>query len=658
MTLFWNAAQHAPPRPARRRLFAALLAAILAASAGPLARAQMAGPTITVGATVPDQAAGVVTLDNVAIVYPGEGGTRIAIDKVALRGMAAGADAFAAEEITLTGLTTTYHSGAAITVTVPAATLRNVAAPLPSTDRLGAVAAPGTMPPLAEWLLLARAASIDIPEVRLRTTVSGIVTDARYGKIRIEQLDRGRMALIGMDGATQDSTGGPPDQPTKAVFGPLRIEDVNLGAYAAWLDDSLAAAAPQDKLLLYKSFSLDGVELSGGTGGLTIGRLAGTDVKLGPPTMKPSELMAMIGKMQADPKFGEKSPREMTAFLRAVFGAFEMGSFEMADLKASEGAKAPVTIGLFRLERFAGTRIGEIRLGDLAFVDPDNGAAVKLGSFAIRGISVADLEPLLEGLANGQEPGTLPPSQLPKPRIDGIALADLAVTIPDQGAFAVRGFSIDTPAWIGFSPVTLKSYVEGFSMPVAAITDPVARAKLGALGVETLIVDSALDLSWVEPEEVLTLGPVSLTVEGIGKASVRAVAGGVPKSVIENPQTAEQAIATLDFRALSVVLEDGGAFDKLLDGVAADQGMSRQQLAQQVSQQVQGLMIALLGMEDAGKSLGTALKTFISDPRSLTLAIGASEPVPAIAFINISNGDQDALNVIKRSITIEATANQ
>ena len=74
--------------------------------------------------------------------------------------------------------------------------------------------------------------------------------------------------------------------------------------------------------------------------------------------------------------------------------------------------------------------------------------------------------------------------------------------------------------------------------------------------------------SWKEADETMTIGPLSVDLDGIGKAEISGEIGGIPKNVFENPQMAEQAIATLDFRGLSLSLEDGGAFAKLLDMAA------------------------------------------------------------------------------------------
>ena len=93
--------------------------------------------------------------------------------------------------------------------------------------------------------------------------------------------------------------------------------------------------------------------------------------------------------------------------------------------------------------------------------------------------------------------------------------------------------------------------------------------------------------------------------------------------------------------------------------VAKEQGLTREQLAQQAVAAGARRADCLHGHGGGGgQVLGTALKTFIGEPKSLDIRIGTSEPIPAIAFTKVSEGDQDALGLIKKSVTIEATANK
>jgi hypothetical protein len=644
------------------RIAAALLAALVAAgicAAGSTSlSAQEAGPAVTIGSTVPDQAAGTVTLGEIRIAYPGDKGTTITIDKVVLKGTTPSADEFKASEVGIEGLTTTYAVGAKISVLVDKATLRDVSAPMPSAGKLSAAGKAGKIPPLAEWLLAAKARSILIPSLTFKTDVEGITSDLVYKDIALQGLVAGAIANLTVASAAQTTAGGSPKTASTVHFGKMAIEGIDFGAYAAWLDDSLAAAAPQEKRLVYKSFSVDGLSAVTGEGTFSMERLAGGDVKIGPPRMKPSDFMTLIGKMQADPNFAEKSPQEVVTFLKGVLGAFEIGNFQMTGLKFGETGKPPATIGLMRVENFAGSRIGEIRLGNMAFTDERDGTSLNLGSFAIRGFDIVDIELMLDRIAQGQSPDSLTPQQFPKPRITGIALADLDVTVPGKGKFTIGGITLDTPDWVGFSPVTVKGRIEGFSMPVDAIEEANSRDQFKALGLDNLTINSAVDLAWKESDETMALGPVTLDIDGVGEAAVSGAVGGVPKSVFENPQTAEQAIATLDFRGLTVSLQDGGAFAKLIETAAKEQGMTRDALAQQTAQQIQGGMIALLGMEDAAKTISTAVKAFMENPKSLKVVIGVLEPIPAIAFMKVSEGDRDALSAIKKSVKIEASANE
>ena len=47
-----------------------------------------------------------------------------------------------------------------------------------------------------------------------------------------------------------------------------------------------------------------------------------------------------------------------------------------------------------------------------------------------------------------------------------------------------------------------------------------------------------------------------------------------------------------------------------------------------------------------------------ANPKTLSIAVKAVEPIPAAAFIRVSEGDEEALSLIKKSITVDASANQ
>lgn len=642
----------------RGRLAAAILAAGLASALAAPALAESSGPTVTVGSTTPDQATNSVRLSDVSIVYPGASGLKVAIKAIVLKGMSSTDDAFTADEIDVEGLTSASSTGTDRAFAIASATMKTVSGPLPSTDKLSATGKPGDLPPLADWLLAAKAKSITIPTVSLSIKMEGTSSDTVYHDINFEDVSAGKIAAFTMAGGEVSGTGKSPDATVKMTMGAIKIEALDLGTYAAWLDDGVAAAAPKEKRTVYKSFSVDGLSLVSADSTIGIETIKGADVKLGPPSMKPSDLMVLLDKIQADPKYGEKAPAEVVGFLRAALQSFEIGLVEITGMKVGQAGKPPVSIGLMRFENFAGSSIGEIRYGDLAFTDEKDGTAVKIGSFAIRGFEVIDLDKLLDTVAKGGSPDTLAMADYPKLRITGIALADLDATIPGKGKFTIGGITLDAPEWAGFLPTELKTRTEGFSMPVAAIEDESSRDQFKALGLDTLTINSSADLAWTESDETFKLGPVTLDIDGVGAMKVTGEFGGVPRSVFEDPKGAEQAIASLDFRGLSVSLDDGGAFAKILDMLATEQGTTREELAGQASQQVQGMMIMVLGMEDAAKSVSTALETFIKEPKSLSIDVTTLEPIPAIALMQISNGDPTALAVIKKSVLIEASANE
>ena len=142
------------------------------------------------------------------------------------------------------------------------------------------------------------------------------------------------------------------------------------------------------------------------------------------------------------------------------------------------------------------------------------------------------------------------------------------------------------------------------------------------------------------------------------RAAFSGTLGGIPRSIFDQPMLAQQALSGVDVRTLSLRLEDGGSFAKLLDTTAAEHGTTRAALAQQASQVVEGTMIMMLGMQEAAHSLGTALHDFIANPKSLSVMLTATPPIPALLLGTISNGDPATLELVRKSLKIEATANR
>src|SRR5262249_3622747 len=152
--------------------------------------------------------------------------------------------AFSAKEVAIEGLTTSYAIGAKFGTTIDTATLRNVSAPMPSADRFGAAAKPGELPALAAWLLAIKAASMSIPSLTFKSEMEGASSTLVYKDIELTGIDAGKIASMVMGSTSQESVASQGDAAIKLTMGKLRIDEVDLAAYAAWFDDSLAAAAP------------------------------------------------------------------------------------------------------------------------------------------------------------------------------------------------------------------------------------------------------------------------------------------------------------------------------------------------------------------------------------------------------------------------------
>ena len=634
----------------RRRLAALTLAIGLTVAPVATLRAEDAGPSISVGSTA--SAAASRTYGNVTIAWPGESGAKLTIGKVVVEG-SAGDKGFDARQITINDLKLGSGSGPADFV-IDSAVLKDAAGPALSPDVLAATLTPGKLPPIVGWLLAIKAKSIDIPSWRFNTSSHGETSELTLETLHLDDVDAGKIAALAIASMAETNGTG---ASTGFSGGKVAMEDVDLGAYALWLDDAAAAAASPEKRLVYGKLAFADLHFLDKQTTIAIDRLEADSIKLGRPAIKPSELAKIIGKMSADPKFADNHPGEFVPFLRSAIEAYEIGAIELAGWHSKPADDPAVDLGLLRLEDFGAGKLGEFRVGDLAVDDPRDGTTMKLGSFSMRGIEVVDLDAFFERMANGESTDNLAVADYPKAHMDALALADLTFVMPAKGELHIKAWTLDTPEWGKLLPTSLKSRLEGFSMPVASLKDAEAEAGFKSLGLKDVRIDSRAEIVWSEADGTLTFGPGSTTIAGIGSIEMGATLGGVPKVVFDDPEQATAALATLDFRAAHVALKDGGGFELILANAEREKGASRGELAAVAVAAIRQGGLAKIASAQTVETVAAAAKAFILDPRSIRFAVTALQPVPVMALSGLDQ-DEAAQAALKQNLRIEAKANE
>ena len=123
-----------------------------------------------------------------------------------------------------------------------------------------------------------------------------------------------------------------------------------------------------------------------------------------------------------------------------------------------------------------------------------------------------------------------------------------------------------------------------------------------------------------------------MEVGDIGAVRASARLDGLPKSVLENPEQAQAAIATLNLKSLELELVNEGGVEKALALASAHAGLSERQMSDVLLGQLDG-MLAIVGNEAFTQQVSQGAETFFADPRNLYLEFRPENPVPVVQIL-------------------------
>lgn len=647
-------------RPLVRRLKLRIVAtACLGASvlAAPALAAPKAMPEVTVGATV--TAGDRTVLDRISLVWQGASTVRVEIDRLTAVGGRRG-DAYAYEAVEIAGarLEGRNPDGGGVLL-ASRIVLKDLVLPAAALERYRVADRSGRgLPPELVLMMAASAASVEMPALSLSS--AGEKTVSTLSGFAVADLVRGRfgkLALAGLQveerntGAGQDATG--------MTVGPMEIAGFDVGAIAMWFDDDLALAAAGGKKTLYDTFKMRDIRVT--TKGRPSGyqSLVSSDLKIGPPPIAPSKVLAEIESYRDDP--GPDKDRREAALLLNFVDAFELGHLELTEFFGPEDAQPKTKLGLFRVENLSPTRLGEMRIGDLAVKDQFDGTEMTLGSLAIRGIEIQDAKTFLEAFRLTGSAGAFDPETFPKFRLGGAALADFFMLLPDKGTLHTRAATLDAADWIGFLPTNIRAEIDGFGIGGIAVQEPKIAGMMSELGLKELRMNARLEVAWKAADETLSVGPISFGMEGIGSASMSKTFGKVSRLMFENPRLVPMLGLSIDFRSAAMSLLDDGGFELIARNAEKETGLTRREMANKARREIEtGAMRDALPLATVQK-LAEAAERFIMQPRSLDFRLTMAEPFPLLTLGLLADRRQDSgttLQLFRDSARVEIEVNK
>jgi hypothetical protein len=347
-------------------------------------------------------------------------------------------------------------------------------------------------------------------------------------------------------------------------------------------------------------------------------------------------------------------PPEVASRLKEVF-ASRGADIQWKSISGDDASMvlSGVTVGVPGKDRR--TDIGDVTLTG---VSEDNGAYV-IGRTTLPAYKV-EREGATVSLSGVSVSGLrLPPSDATDP-MDSLVMYDKAeigeVSVMREGreVFDLANFHVDITRPQGEDPLKFNGGADSFTADLSDMDDPESQAAIKALGYEHLAGSFATAGSWQPRTGEGSLDSYSFTVKNAGTLDISVKAGGLTPEFVRSlqairgniakapagekwqPLTAMRALLEqLSLVGASIDFRDDSLTGKILDYVAAEQGVDRAKI---IARAKQTLPLALMTLNDpeAADEAEAALSGFLDDPKNLTIRAEPPNPVPLRDLIGSS----------------------
>jgi len=321
----------------------------------------------------------------------------------------------------------------------------------------------------------------------------------------------------------------------------------------------------------------------------------------------------------------EQDPKQAMRFAHEIFQRFALDELSIDEISGSGPENVAARLDKFLIGGLSADGLGTFEIGGID-INGSGAEKVSLERILFGKVLFPSFEAILAAIENG------PPQ-------DPIAMANLA---PKVGQYEVAKLFVDTKksppvsvgfvqalqsAYVGPIPTDIRIQVRDLNFPVDFIQDVNIKTMLQSLGYSVLTITSDLVLTWDEATRDLTLANAFFELANGGRISLTAGFAGFPRSVIENPASFEQALATLAFKNVNVLVRDATLVSGLVEQFAAAQQKTPEDLRN-------GLIAGLVAQ--AGPLAGTpfieqaklALAAFMVNPERLSIDFAPSAPIP------------------------------
>lgn len=228
---------------------------------------------------------------------------------------------------------------------------------------------------------------------------------------------------------------------------------------------------------------------------------------------------------------------------------------------------------------------------------------------------------------------------------------DLKVSRKDQpGEVSVDRMYVESGNVVDNVAQDSKGSVEGITIP-SAVFPPESAFKPDTLGYDKLVLDVSWDGSRDLAAKTVTIRDFTLTVENGGDLSLEGLLGEIPDARKLNDASAAQDVTKTQVHNLTIRYDDKSLAGRVLDYLAKQQNLTRDDYAKQISAALP-FLLAALNNQAFQDQVAKAVSGFLQDPKSLTLEIAPDAPVSGDDLIALAKTQPGAIpDKLKATVT-------
>lgn len=417
----------------------------------------------------------------------------------------------------------------------------------------------------------------------------------------------------------QDPAQAPAATPLETMvvtYGEVLIRGVD---YRALMDGLTGQGTSPDYRVFSEETTVSDINVSVGPVSVAIGgyRLAGMKIRSGS-----GSVLDTLDRLA----LGEKlDPKQSATFAFDMLRRFALDEWSINNISASGPENVGGRLDKFLIGDLSADGLGRFEIDGIDIDGPGN-EKISLGRFLFGKVLFPSFEAIIAAIENGPPQDPIAMANL-APRVGEYEVANLFVGTKQAPPVSVGFLQALQSAYVGPIPTDIRIQVRDLNFPVDFVQDVTVKTMLQSLGYSALTIAGDLVLTWDEATQDLTLANANVELANGGRISLTAGIAGFPRSVIENPASFEQAMATLAFKNVHVSVKDATLVSGLIEQFAALQKMAPEDLRR--------VLIASLDAQ-AGPLAGTpfveqaklALTAFLENPERLSVDLAPSAPVP------------------------------